>query len=178
VLTAEEKAQNHAVDLMAYFGLDVSNLSAASDATKAGIFQAFSKFTFEASDAQVAAMQYALNAIPTAEGTQISKDGTALRVWASTKTFENVSYLGMKVIFKQSGVKVGGGENTTSTAFSAITAGETLITAEAEGVAGFYAASVSGIPAGTYTVEVTPYVILKDGNVLYGITQSKEITFN
>ena len=178
VLTAEEKAQNHAVDLMAYFGLDVSNLAAASDATKAGIFQAFSQFTFEASDAEIAAMQAALNAIPTAEGFQVSKNGTALRVWASTKTFETVANLGMQIVFKQGGEVVYEGSGVTKTAFSSITANDTEITAASKGVAGFYAASVSGFEAGTYTVEVTPYVVLKDTNVLYGTTQSQEITFD
>ena len=42
VLTAEEKAQNHAVDLMAYFGLDVSNLAAASAAATCASISSYS----------------------------------------------------------------------------------------------------------------------------------------
>lgn len=47
VLTEEEKAQNHFVDICAYYGLDVSLLSKVTEKEKKGIYACFSSVTFE-----------------------------------------------------------------------------------------------------------------------------------
>ena len=112
-----------------------------------------------------------------AEGYQISKDGTALRIWASVKTFDGVSKLGMKITFKQNGEVIYSGKGETQTAFLSITAEDTTIAASSLRVAGLYAASVTGFAEGIYTVEVTPYLILMDGTVVTGVTRGAEILF-
>ena len=180
-LTDAERQQNHAVDLMAYFGLDVRGFSAADGAAKAAVYEAFAGYTFAADEAQVAEMQAAIDAavsgIPVAEGVQKGTDGASLRIWASMDTAENVSKLGMTVVFKQDGVVKSEKSGETQTAFASITSGGETVTAEALRAELLYAAVVTGIPAGTYTVEVTPYVILMDETVVTGDTKTMDITF-
>ena len=104
-------------------------------------------------------------------------DGDALRIWASAATFENVHKLGMEITFKQSGNVVYSGKGETKTAFSAIVSEGNTISASSLGVAGFYAASVTGFAPGTYTIEITPYVILMDGTAVVGTPYSFETWF-
>ena len=123
------------------------------------------------------AIDAAVAGIPVAEGFQVAKDGKALRIWASIDGFENVSKLGMTITFKQDGEVIYSGFGETTTAFLSVTAGDATITAEELGAAGLYAASVSGFAEGTYTVEITPYVVLLDGTTVTGETESASITF-
>ena len=126
-------------------------------------------------------MQAAINAatwgIPVAEGFQVSKDGKALRIWASVDSFDDVYRLGMTITFKQDGEVIYTGSGETITAFLSVTAGDETITAEELGAEGLYAASVSGFAEGTYTVEITPYVVYRDSTTVTGETESAEITF-
>ena len=179
-LTEAEMQQNHAVDLMAYFKLNVTGFAAADDEAKALVYETFAGYTFADTD-KAAEMQAVIDAavtcVPTAEGFQIANDGTALRIWASIESFDGVHSLGMIITFKQNGEVIYTGKGETQTAFLSITAGETTITAEELGAEGLYAASVSGFAAGTYTVEVKPYAILTDGTTVMGVTKSAEIEF-
>ncbi|MBQ5791765.1 MAG: hypothetical protein IIW19_03565, partial [Clostridia bacterium] len=45
-LTDAQMKQNHAVDLMAYFGLDVRGFAAAAEAKKTAVYEAFAAYTF------------------------------------------------------------------------------------------------------------------------------------
>jgi hypothetical protein len=179
-LTAAEKAQNYAVDLMAYFGLDVRGFAAAAEAKKTAVYEAFAAYTFNDAD-KVAEMQTAIDAavagIPVAEGVQVSNDGTALRIWASMDTAENVSKLGLTVVFKKDGVVVSEKSGETNTAFKSITSAGKTVTAEELRAELLYAAVVKGIPAGTYTVEVTPYVVMMDETTVTGETKTMDLTF-
>jgi hypothetical protein len=178
-LTDAQMKQNHAVDLMAYFGLDVRGFAAAAEAKKTAVYEAFAAYTFNDAD-KVAEMQAAIDAavagIPVAEGVQVANDGTALRIWASMDTAENVSKLGLTVVFKKDGAVVSkSGE--TNTAFESITSGGKTVTAEELRTKLLYAAVVKGIPAGTYTVEVTPYVVMMDETTVTGETKTMDLTF-
>ena len=179
-LTAAEMAQNHAVDLMAYFGLDVRGFAAADEAKKTAVYEAFAAYTFNDDD-KVEAMQAAIDAavagIPVAEGVQVANDGTALRIWASMDTAENVSKLGLTVVFKQGETVVSKKSGVTNTAFESITSGGKTVTAEELRAELLYAAVVKGIPAGTYTVEVTPYVVMMDETTVTGETKTMDLTF-
>jgi hypothetical protein len=181
VLTAAEMAQNHAVDLMAYFSLDVRGFAAADEAKKAAVYAAIAGYNFTANSDQVAEMQAAIDAavagIPVAEGVQVANDGTALRIWASMDTAENVSKLGLTVVFKKDGVLVSKKSGETNTAFESITSADNTVTAKELRAELLYAAVVKGIPAGTYTVEVTPYVVMMDETTVTGETKTMDLTF-
>ena len=181
-LTDAEMKQNHAVDLMAYFELDVRGFAAADEAKKTVVYDAFASKTFEATEQEVAEMQAAIDAavagIPVAEGVQVGTDGSSLRIWASMDTAENVSKLGMTVVFKNGDEVVSSKSGETQVAFESITSGGNTVTADELRAEYLYAAIVKGIPAGTYTVEVTPYVILVDETVVTGETKSMDLTFN
>jgi hypothetical protein len=179
-LTDAQMKQNHAVDLMAYFGLDVRGFAAAAEAKKTAVYEAFAAYTFNDAD-KVAEMQAAIDAavagIPVAEGVQVANDGTALRIWASMDTAENVSKLGLTVVFKKDGVVVSEKFGETNTAFESITSAGKTVTAEELRAELLYAAVVKGIPAGTYTVEVTPYVVMMDETTVTGETKTMDLTF-
>jgi hypothetical protein len=180
-LDPAQMKQNHAVDLMAYFELDVRGFAAAAEAKKTAVYDAFASKTFEATEQEVAEMQAAIDAavagIPVAEGVQVANDGTALRIWASMDTAENVSKLGLTVIFKKDGVVVSEKTGETNTAFESITSAGKTVTAEELRAELLYAAVVKGIPAGTYTVEVTPYVVMMDETTVTGETKTMDLTF-
>ena len=180
-LTTEELKQNHAVDLMAYFELDVRGFAAADEAKKTAVYDAFASYTFNDAD-KVEEMQALIDAavagIPVAEGVQVGTDGSSLRIWASMDTDENVSKLGMRVTFKNGDEVVSENSGTTQVAFESITSGGNTVTADELRAEYLYAAIVKGIPAGTYTVEVTPYVIMMDETTVTGETKSMDLTFN
>jgi hypothetical protein len=83
----------------------------------------------------------------------------------------------MTITFKQEGEVIYSKSGETTVAFSSIkTVGGDLV-AEDYGLAGFYAAAVTGFEAGYYTVEITPYVILMGGTRITGETTSADIAF-
>ena len=182
--------QNHAVDLMAYFEMDVTGFAAASEDAKARVYEAFAGKTFAASALEVSVMQAAIDRAveDSAVGvivSQKSSDGTALRIVGALETMENVSRVGFVITFKQNGevVKTFGeatAENrntTTQTVFESVTASGIPYSADALCTEYLYAAVVKGVPAGTYTVEVTPFAVDMGGNVVTGETKSQTVTF-
>ena len=98
---------------------------------------------------------------------------------------ENVSRVGFVITFKQNGevVKTFGtasAENrdtTTQTVFESVTAEGIPYSADVLCAEYLYAAVVKGVPAGTYTVEVTPFYVDMAENVVTGETKSQTVTF-
>ena len=188
-LTEVEMKQNHAVDLMAYFGLDVTGFAEATAEAKARVYEAFAEKNFQASDLEVAVMQAAIDravedSIVGVVVSQQSSDGTALRIVGALETMENVSRVGFVITFKNGElVKTFGeatAENTatvTKTVFSSVTASGISYSADALCAEYLYAAVVKGIPAGTYTVEVTPFYVTMEDAVITGETKSQTFTF-
>ena len=178
-LSEEEIAWNTLVDIAAYVGADVSVLAACGEEQRLLIATETDALTFASSkeDVESAIAASIFACAPVAEGYQISKDGDALRIWASMVTFEDVSKLGMTITFKQNGTVIYSKSGETTTAFASIRANGEELVAEDYALAGYYAASVKGFAAGAYTVEVTPYAILTDGSRFTGLTYSEEITF-
>ncbi|MBQ5791750.1 MAG: hypothetical protein IIW19_03485, partial [Clostridia bacterium] len=189
-LTEAEMKQNHAVDLMAYFNMDVTGFAAASEEAKARVYEAFAGKTFAASALEVSVMQTAIDravedSIVGVVVSQKSNDSTALRIVGALETMENVSRVGFVITFKQNGevVKTFGEatvENTatvTKTVFSSVTASGISYSADALCAEYLYAAVVKGVPAGTYTVEVTPFYVDVEDNVFTGEMKSQTVTF-
>ena len=190
VLTDAERAQNHAVDLMAYFGLDVTGFAAATEEAKARVYETFAEKTFAATDLEQAVMQAAIDravedSIVGVIVSQKSKDNTALRIVGALESMENVSRVGFVITFKQGGevVKTFGDasvDNTatvTKTVFASVTADGVSYSASALCAEYLYAAVVKGIPAGTYTVEVTPFYVDVEDNAFTGEMKSQTVTF-
>jgi hypothetical protein len=170
--------------------MDVTGFAAASEEAKARVYEAFAGKTFEANALEVAVIQAAIDraAAETTVGVIVSQknsDGTALRIVGALETMENVSRVGFVITFKQNGevVKTFGeatAENTatvTRTVFSSVTANSATYSADDLCAEYLYAAVVKGVPAGTYTVEVTPFYVDVEDNVFTGEMKSQTVTF-
>ena len=164
-LSAEEVKYNAAVDTAAYYDLDVSILALfdfdaddlqktcfvdlatyGDDLTDTSELQAIVDAAVVEAASSEYGDDYALSL--EAEGRQISKDGDSLRIWASVKSFDNVSKLGMAIVFKQDGEVIYSGKGETQTAFRSITTELGSISAESLNAAGLYAAAVTGFALG------------------------------
>jgi hypothetical protein len=189
-LTEAEMKQNHAVDLMAYFRLDVEGFAEASELAKAVVYDVFADFSFDASTGEVVMMQKAIDRASSGApvgglGFQVSTDGKDLRILGALDYTENISRVGFVITFKQNGevVKTFGAASadntatTTKTVFSSVTSDGVPYSADVLCAEYLYAAVVKGVPAGTYTVEVTPFFVDMAENVVKGETKSQTVTF-
>ena len=118
-------------------------------------------------------------------GFQTSTDGKDLRILGALDYTENVSRVGFVITFKQNGevVKTFGtasADNTTTvtkTVFDSITIQGQTAPASYFATSAFYAAVVKNVPAGEYDIEVVPFCVDMDGNVVTGDTETITITF-
>ena len=189
-LTEAEMKQNHAVDLMAYFKLDVEGFAEASEVAKAAVYDIFASYGFDADMITVIMMQKAIDRAAadtpvSGLGFQTSTDGKDLRILGALDYTENVSRVGFVITFKQNGevVKTFGtasADNTTTvtkTVFDSITIQGQTAPASYFATSAFYAAVVKNVPAGEYDIEVVPFCVDMDGNVVTGDTETITITF-
>lgn len=190
-LTEAEMKQNHAVDLMAYFRLDVEGFAEASELAKAVVYDVFADFSFDASTGEVVMMQKAIDRASSGApvgglGFQVSNDGKDLRILGALDYTENVSRVGFVITFKQNGevVKTFGAasaDNTTTvtkTVFESITIMGQTAPASYFATSSLYAAVVRNVPAGEYDIEVVPFCVDVDGNVKVGDMVDTTATFN